>query len=167
MENNKTQIQFKIYERNGQLVFTLNSEKMIPENAPVRLASAMLEELDYEKLYGAYSPLGRKSAADPRVLFKVLVFGYMCGIYSSRKLEEACRYRIDFMWILEDGKAPDHTTLARFRTGRCSGIIEDLFYQFVRKLEELGKWITGRCSSTAPSWRAVPGVMRLCGEGPV
>ena len=62
---------------------------MIPENAPVRLASAMMEELNYEKLYGAYSRKGRKSAADPRVLFKVLVFGYMCGIYSSRKLEEA------------------------------------------------------------------------------
>ena len=99
----------------------------------------MLEELDYEKLYGAYSPLGRKSAADPRVLFKVLVFGYMCGICSSRKLEEACRYRIDFIWLLEDGKAPDHTTLARSRTGRCSGIIEELFYQFVRKLGELGE----------------------------
>ena len=85
----KQQDQFKVSERNGQLVFALNSEKMIPENAPVRPASAMLEELDYEKLYGAYSPLGKKSAADPRVLFKVLVFGYMCGIYSSRKLEEA------------------------------------------------------------------------------
>ena len=83
----KQQDQFKVSERNGQLVFALNSEKMIPENAPVRPASAMLEELDYEKLYGAYSPLGKKSAADPRVLFKVLVFWYMCGIYSSRKLE--------------------------------------------------------------------------------
>ena len=138
-KNPKTQNQFKISERNGQLVFALNSEKIIPENAPVRLASAMLEELDYEKLYGAYSPIGRKSAADPRVLFKVLVFGYMCGIYSSRKLEEACRYRIDFMWLLEDAKAPDHSTLARFRTGRCSGIIEDLFYQFVQKLHKLGE----------------------------
>ena len=83
MRNNlKQQNQFKISERNGQLVFALNSEKIIPENAPVRLACAMLEELDYEKLYGAYSPIGRKSAADPRVLFKVLVFGYMCGIYT-------------------------------------------------------------------------------------
>lgn len=72
MRNNlKQQDQFKISERNGQLVFVLNSKKMIPENAPVRLASAMSEELDYEKLYGAYSPIGRKSAADPRVLFKV------------------------------------------------------------------------------------------------
>ena len=72
---------------------------MIPENAPVRLLSAQLEELEYGKLYEAYSSKGRKSAAEPRVLFKVLVHGYLCGIYSSRKLEEACQYRIDFRWL--------------------------------------------------------------------
>ena len=57
---------------------------MIPEDAPVRLLNAQLEELEYGKLYEAYSSKGRKSAADPRVLFKVLVHGYLCGIYSSR-----------------------------------------------------------------------------------
>ena len=112
---------------------------MIPEDAPVRLLNAQLEELEYGKLYEAYSSKGRKSAADPRVLFKVLVHGYLCGIYSSRKLEEACRYRIDFKWLLEDQKAPDHSTLARFRTGRCRGVVEDLFYQFVHKLESMGE----------------------------
>ena len=112
---------------------------MIPEEAPVRLLNAQLEELEYGKLYEAYSSKGRKSAADPRVLFKVLVHGYLCGIYSSRKLEEACQYRIDFRWLLEERKAPDHSTLARFRTGRCKEAVEDLFYQFVRKLEEEGE----------------------------
>lgn len=112
---------------------------MLPENAPVRLVSAVLEELNYESLYRAYSPRGRKSAADPQVLFEVLVYGYLCGIYSSRKLEEACRYRIDFMWLLGDERAPDHTTLARFRTGRCRDALEELFYQLVRKLEEMGE----------------------------
>ena len=74
MKNNlKTQDQFKTYERNGQLVIALNCEIMIPENAPVRLLSEILEELDYEALYHAYSPYGRKSAADPRVLFAVFV----------------------------------------------------------------------------------------------
>jgi len=38
---------------------------MIPENAPVQLVSAVLEELDYDRLYRAYSSKGRKSAADP------------------------------------------------------------------------------------------------------
>ena len=133
------QDQYKIFERHGQLVFALNSEIIIPHNAPVRLLSAQLEELEYGKLYKAYSPRGRKSAADPRVLFKVMVHGYLCGIYSSRKLEEACQYRIDFRWLLEDQKAPDHTTFARFRTGRCREVVEDLFYQFVKKLEDMGE----------------------------
>ena len=133
------QDQYKVFERHGQLVFALNSEITIPQNAPVRLLSAQLEELEYGKLYKAYSPRGRKSAADPRVLFKVMVHGYLCGIYSSRKLEEACQYRIDFKWLLEDQKAPDHTTLARFRTGRCREAVEDLFYQFVKKLEDMSE----------------------------
>lgn len=121
------------------MVFLLNSEFTIPENAPVRLTSDQLEELDYTALCNTYSPNGRKSAADPRVLFKVLVYGYQCGVYSSRKLEEACIYRLDFKWLLEDNRAPDHTTLARFRTGHCKEVIEDLFYQYARLLEKQGE----------------------------
>ena len=121
---------------NNQLVLILNSEILLPEDAPVRLTSAQLEELDYRKLYEAYSSRGRKSVNDPRVLFKVMAYGYQCGIYSSRKLEEACKYRVDFMWLLENGKAPDHSTLSRFRTGRCAEAVEDLFYQYVRFLEK-------------------------------
>ena len=139
MRNNKTQEQFKTYERHGQLVLAINNEILLPENAPVRLTSAQLEELDYEKLYRAYSARGRKSKVDPRVLFKVMVYGYQCGIYSSRKLEEACLYRIDFKWLLEENPIPDHTTLARFRTGRCCEAVEDLFYQYVNLLEKQGE----------------------------
>ena len=86
--NYNKQDQCTVYECHGQLVFALNSQKILPENAPVRLASAQLEELDYRKLYRTYSSRGRKSAVEPRVMFKVIVYGYLCGIYSSRKLEE-------------------------------------------------------------------------------
>ena len=139
MRNKTTQEQFKILEREGQLVLAINNEILLPENAPVRLTSAQLEELDYRKLYRAYSAKGRKSKVDPRVLFKVMVYGYQQGIYTSRKLEEACRYRIDFMWLLEEYPAPDHTTIARFRTGRCAEAVEDLFYQYVNLLEKQGE----------------------------
>jgi len=134
--NSKQQEQFKAYERNGQLVLAINNEILLPENAPVRLTSAQLEGLDYTKLYRAYSAKGRKSKVDPRVLFQVMVYGYQCGIYSSRKLEEACRYRVDFMWLLGEEPVPDHTTISRFRTGRCAEAAEDLFYQYVNLLEK-------------------------------
>ena len=106
---------------------------------PVRQPSAQLEELEYRKLYEAYSSKERKSPLEPRALCKVLVHGNLCGIYSNRELEEACQYRIDFRWLLEDRKAPDHSALARFHTGRCKEAVEGLFYQFVRKLEEMGE----------------------------
>lgn len=138
-KNPKTQEQFKIYEREGQLILAIDNEILLPENAPVRLTSAQLEELDYRKLYRAYSAKGRKSKVDPRVLFKVMVYGYQCGIYSSRKLEEACRYRVDFMWLLGEQPVPDHTTISRFRTGRCAEAAEDLFYQYVNRLEQQGE----------------------------
>ena len=139
MKQTKTLSQCNVIERDGQQVFTLNSEVFIPEDAPVRLTNAQLEELDYRKLYAAYSSKGRKSVTDPRVLFKILVYGYECGIYTTRKLEEACRYRIDFRWLLWDEAVPDHSTISRFRTGRCAEAIEDLFYQYVRYLEAQGE----------------------------
>ena len=45
--NSKTQNQCTVCERNGQLVLALNNEILLPENAPVRLTSAQLEDLDY------------------------------------------------------------------------------------------------------------------------
>ena len=139
MKKRKTLYQCTVIERDGQQVFTLNSEIFIPEDAPVRLTNAQLEELDYRKLYAAYSSKGRKSVTDLRVLFKLLVYGYQSGIYTTRKLEEACRYRIDFQWLLWDEPVPDHSTISRFRTGRCAEAVEDLFYQYVRYLETQGE----------------------------
>ena len=139
MNNPKQQEKYNVSTENNQLVLILNSEILLPEDAPVRVTSAQLEELDYRKLYEAYSSRGRKSVTDPRVMFKVMAYGYQCGIYSTRKLEEACKYRVDFMWLLENGKAPDYSTFSRFRTRRCTEAVEDLFYQYVQKLEQQGE----------------------------
>lgn len=61
----ETQSQYTAVARNNQLVLILNSEIKLPEDAPVRVTSAQLEELDYRKLYAAYSSRGRKSVTDP------------------------------------------------------------------------------------------------------
>jgi len=63
----------------------------------------------------------------------------MCDIYSTRKLEESCRKRIDFMWLLEGEPVPDYSTFARFRSGRTKDAVENLFYPLVCKLEKMGE----------------------------
>jgi len=44
----------------------------------------------------------------------------MNKIYTTRKIEEACKRDINFMWLIQYHNAPDHNTIARFRTGRLS-----------------------------------------------
>ena len=115
-------------------------EVLIPEDDSVRLLSHMTEELDYTNLMMAYSSKGRNPVVKPKTLFRVLVYAYMNNIYTSRKIEEACKRDINFMWLLQGQKAPDHNTIARFRNARLSeGIAEGLFNQLVVKLSELGE----------------------------
>lgn len=72
-------------------------------------------------------------------MFKILTYAYSQNIYSSRKIETACRRDINFMWLLAGQKAPDHSTIARFRTGFLADACENLFYQMVKRLETAGE----------------------------
>ena len=119
---------------NYQLKLPIDLDVLIPEDDSVRLLSLMMEELDYKKLYEAYSQNGRNPAVPPKILFKILIYAYMNDIWSSRKIELACKRDVNFMWLLEGFKAPDHNTIARFRTGRLEPILDDLFNQFIVKL---------------------------------
>ena len=122
-----------------QLVLPLNLEGLVPDDDSVRLLSHELEELDYSLLYQAYSAKGRNPAVDPKTMFKILTYAYSQNIYSSRKIENACRRDINFMWLLAGQKAPDHSTIARFRTGFLTDACENLFYQMVKRLERSGE----------------------------
>ncbi len=122
-----------------QLVLPFNFEVLIPEDDSVRLLSHILEGLNYEALYKAYSFIGRKPAVEPKILFKVLTYAYMNNIYSSRQIERSCKRDINFMWLLEGKKAPDHSTIARFRKDFLEKAIEDLFFQLVRHLYHIGE----------------------------
>lgn len=122
-----------------QLVLPVDTGILIPENDSVRLLSQIMEKLDYTILIKAYSTKGRNSAVPPQILFKVLVYAYMNNIYSSRKIEQGCRRDINCIWLLQGRHAPNHNTIARFRTKKLADIIDDLFNQLVIKLGELGE----------------------------
>ena len=86
---------------------------MIPNNDPVRLLNACVDGMDLSELYQTYTRVP-KNLATPKQLFKVVVYAAMNGIYSSRKIEAACRQNINFMYLLEGKAAPDNATIARF-----------------------------------------------------
>jgi len=121
-----------------QLVLPVDIGDLIPADDSVRLLNAAMERMEYKKLYAAYSRIGRNEKS-PKHLFKILVYGYMNGIYSSRKIEQACRRDINFFYLLGGQSAPDHATIARFRSNRLTEVIEELFGQLVNQLAGQGE----------------------------
>lgn len=134
---NKDSKQYALYPQNDQLKLPLELNSLIPENAPVRLLSQVLEEPDYTNLFKTYSTQGRKFRISPVILFKWIVFGYLEHHYSSRSIAQACRRDVHFMWLLEGHEPPSHQLIHDFRKHRLTpDILEDLFYQFIEKLIE-------------------------------
>ena len=138
--------QTKLYSKNytalesgNQLFLPLNLEVCIPKDDSVRLLSHLLEGLNYEKLYKAYSTKGRKPAVKPKTFVKILIYAYMNNIYTTRDIELACQRDINFMWLLNGDTPPDHSTIARFRKHFLSNAAEDLFYQLIKVLHNCGE----------------------------
>lgn len=121
-----------------QLVMPLDCEVNIEKNAPVRLLNAVMERMDYSKLYAAYSRLGRIEYS-PKILLKIMVYGYMRKQISSRALEACCRENLHFIYLLEGQRAPDHNTINRFRKNILTQEAgQDILCQLVVLLHERG-----------------------------
>ena len=61
--------------------------------------------------------------------------------YSSRGIEKACNRDINYMYLLEGRSAPDHATIARFRSIHFSPVAEkylSLTVNYLMKLGEIG-----------------------------
>ena len=115
------------------------AEKIIPADDSVRLIDQIVEEMNLAPLMSTYSPIGRKPATSPRTLFKVMVYAGMERINSSRDIQKACERDMNFIWLLDGAKAPNHHEIARFRSERLNQCMEELFYQLVWKLREYGE----------------------------
>ena len=64
------------------------------------------------------------------MLLKVLVYGYVMKIYSSRQIAKALREEINFMW-LSGMQRPDFRTINNFRSGRLKEVIDQVFSSMI------------------------------------
>lgn len=121
-----------------QLKLPLDLEFMIPSNDSVRLLSQFVEEMDLSDLYMTYSKV-KENQASPRKLLKIMLYGYMNGLYSSRDIERACYRDVNFMFLLEGSRVPDHSTFARFRTLHFAPCAERIFSEATEFLHDIGE----------------------------
>ena len=123
-----------------QLLFDESfAERIIPADDSVRLLDQIVEEMDLSPLMRAYDVRGRKPATTPSTMLKVLLYANMENIYSSRSIHSACKRDINFIWLLNGEDAPSYHEIARFRSTRLSQCAEELFFQLVGKLKDIGE----------------------------
>ncbi len=111
-------------------------EELISKTHAVRVVCSVIDKIDIDPLMETFKG-GGTSSYHPRMLLKVLVYGYLNNIYSSRKIEAAIKENIHFMW-LSAMKRPDHHTINRFRSERLKNHIKEVFTQVVLLLMDAG-----------------------------
>ncbi len=112
-------------------------EQLIPGTLEYAIHHVVEKRLDLSNFDERYynDETGRKAIA-PKVLIKIVLFGYSRGMISSRSLEVACRENITFM-ALGCGQKPDHSTIAAF-VSSIDNEIDQLFTKVLLICEEEG-----------------------------
>ncbi len=127
---------FKDYNPSQIILLPPSLEELIDDNHPVRVVNAVIDRINVEPLLKQYKP-GGTSVYHPKMLLKVLVYGYLTNVYSSRKMESALKENIHMMWLAAMNR-PDHNTIARFRSERLKDTLRQVFGQIVVLLVEEG-----------------------------
>lgn len=134
---NLTHINFNSNSHTMQLKMNFDVETYVSQDSKVQLVCKIIEEMNLSSLLSTYSKKGKKPSVDPVNLLKAIIFCYSEGITSSRKIESFCKYDTRAFYILEGVKAPDHTTINRFRKN-IEDFSEDILNQFVELLIDEG-----------------------------
>ena len=132
----KSKVVFKNYTPNQIKLLPQSLEERIDKNHPVRIVNQVIDKIDIDPLLKKFKG-GGTSSYHPRMLLKVLVYGYLNNTYSSRRIEAAIKENIHFMWLAGDNE-PDHNTINRFRSDRLKDVLRMVFSQVVMLLSEAG-----------------------------
>jgi len=125
-------------DRDQLILFPASIEDYIDADNAVRVIDEFVDSLDLEELgFNHFEPkdLGGRPSYDPYDLLKLLVYGYLNGIRTSRKLDRECKRNIELMWLLKK-LTPDFRTVADFRKDNVDSI-KKVFRKFVELCKSL------------------------------
>ena len=110
----------------------------LPEGHLARFVAEVVEALDLSEIYAKYEERdGRGLAAyDPRMMVRLLIYGYCRGVAGSRRIERATYEDLGFRYLAAD-QHPDHDTIASFRQEHLASLSQ-LFVQVLRLCQRAG-----------------------------
>jgi transposase len=144
---------FRPYDPNQVLLLPPSLDEWLPEGHLARFVSELVEEaLDLSAIRVAYTEERGYPPYDPRLMVKLLIYGYCTGQRSSRGIEKRCWDDVAFRY-LSAGVAPDYRSIARFRRRHLKAL-EGLFLQALRLCQRAGMVRLGRVALDGTKLRA-------------
>jgi transposase len=126
---------FKKYDQKQQFLLPLNLEEFVSEDHISRVINELFDAVEIKTIESTYSEEGCP-AYHPRLLLKILFYGYLINIRSSRKIEGMLETDTAFMYLAAMQK-PDFHTICRFRSTHLDSI-KEIFSQIVTFCKEMG-----------------------------
>jgi transposase len=134
---------YRPYQPEQDLLLPPSLRDWLPENHLAYFVSDLVEQLDLSAIYAVYEQdLRGQPPYDPRLMTKLLVYGYCVGVFSARKIEQRVVEDVAVR-VLAAGNAPDFRTIADFRKMHRKAL-EGFFEQVLRMALEVGAVQVGR-----------------------
>jgi transposase len=106
---------FRAFEPDAVMLVPPSLEEWLPQDHLARFIGELVDhELDLGRFYASYAKAKGQPPYDPRLMLRVLLYGYCVGVRSSRELERACTDVVAFRWLAAQ-QAPDFRSIGRFR----------------------------------------------------
>ena len=106
---------YKTYEPEQSILFPPNIKDWLPEDHLANFVSDVVDQLDLSAIEAVYEKdLRGQPPYNPRMMTKLLLYGYCVGIFSSRRIQRALIEEIPFR-VLAAGNQPDFRTISDFR----------------------------------------------------
>jgi transposase len=115
----------------------LSPADRLPEDDLVFFLLDVVPQLDLDAFYESYELETRgQPPFDPTMLVCLLLYSYCVGVYSSRKIAQACERNLAFLAIVGDDR-PDFRTISDFRKEHLH-LLAELFVQVLKLAAEAG-----------------------------
>ncbi|GAA5228009.1 hypothetical protein GCM10025778_25420 [Paeniglutamicibacter antarcticus] len=105
---------FKAFEPDAVMLVPPSLDEWLPTNHLARFIAELVDgELDLTRFYASYAMAKGQPPYEPRLMLRIVLYGYCVGVRSSRQLEKACTDVVAFRWLAAQ-QAPDFRSIGRF-----------------------------------------------------
>jgi transposase len=134
---------FRTYLPEQNLLLPASLREWLPDDHLSYFVSDVVDQLDLSAIESVYEEEDRgQPPYHPRMMTKILLYGYCVGVFSSRKIQKRLVEDVAFR-VLAAGNEPDFRTIADFRKLHLKAL-EELFQQMLRLTLETGAMKLGR-----------------------